>query len=187
MKISPQNDCKWTYRNNRLSVFLTSDENVSYIFETHYRVSDLYVRPADNSSFCIQDACLLTEFQEGLSKVNLNDSACLDLGLNALACSRFVRSCFSTSRYFYMSDSQYIRFNRGDVVSLYAKNGNIADCIVIDPCDGNSLTRLMLLNPSFTFDETAGLKCVLGSMIRVNPACVYDFRCNVHSQHARYA
>ena len=44
MKISPQSDCKWDYRGTSLSVLLTSDEGITYMFETHYSISDLLDR-----------------------------------------------------------------------------------------------------------------------------------------------
>ena len=176
MKISPQSDCKWDYRGTSLSVLLTSDEGITYMCETHYSISDLLDRPESGTSFCIQDATLLTNYLEGLSKINLDDSSCLDLGLNALACERFVRPSVPCSRYFFRTQGQKFKFNCGDVVSIYSKSGNIADCLVLEECDADYVTRLMLLNPAFQFSSYEGRRCKLGGMIRVNPECVCAFR-----------
>lgn len=176
MRISPQSDCKWDYRGTKLSVLLTSDEGMSYIFETHYDMRDLLDCPQRGASFCIQDASLLTSYLEGLSKIRLSDSACLDLGLNALACERFVRPSIPCSRYFLRRNGSKLDFHCGDVVSLYSKGGSIADCLVLEEFDADNVTRLILLNPSFDFTANESRKCRLGNMIRVNPECICGFR-----------
>ena len=176
MRISPKNDCKWDYRATRLSVFLPSDDGMSYIFETHYDMRELLECPRRGTSFCIQDATLLTAYLEGLSRIKLSDSDCLDLGLNALACERFVRPSIPCSRYFFRRNGGRFNFHCGDVVSLYSRSGAIADCIVLEELDADSVTRLMLLNPSFDFAANESRKCKLGNMIRVNSECVCGFR-----------
>ena len=73
MVISPQNDCTWTYHDGKLSINLTTDEGKSYLFKTRYNVEDLFVRPDSNSQFCIEDANLLTDYQDGLYEILKND------------------------------------------------------------------------------------------------------------------
>ena len=187
MKISPQSDCIWDCNGARLCIRLTADDGVTYLFESHYMVSDLFERPDASTSFCIQDARLLTCFQEGLSKIGLDDSSCLDLGLNAVACARFVRAAIPCSRYFKRSQIPNYKFSVGDVVSLYSKTSGIADCLVLEECDGDYLVRLMLLNPSYTFSAQEGRKCVLGAMIRVKSEYVCPSRIFAKKNSVRYA
>ena len=186
MKISPINDCGWDYRGARLCVRLTADDGVTYMFETHYTITDLYDQPAAGTSFCVRDASLLTDFEEGLARVGLDDGACLDLGLNAVACARFVRQTVPVTRYF-IRPRTGCEPKRGDVVSIYAKSGGIADCMVIEETDADYLCRLMLLNPGFSFSDREIRKCRLGAMIRVRSDMVCTFRNFARQGEKRYA
>ena len=85
-------------------------------------------------------------FSRRLYSINVNkDEVCLDLGLNAVACSRFVRSPNPSGRFFLpFGNKQYIK--RGQVVSLYGKAGGIGDFFVLDEIPDGNVYRLMLLN-----------------------------------------
>lgn len=185
MIISPQKDCTWTYFQGKLSINLTTDEGVSYLFKTHFNVESLYERPEMNTPFTIADAQLLTAYQEGVYKILKNEGQALDLGLNAVACMRFVKPAIPTSRYFLPYGGRNVEFYDGDVVSIYTKSGNVGDCLVLNQCDADGLTRLMLLNPFLCVDGDRGLP--LASMVRVHPDCVCAFRSIQGNQNVRYA
>ena len=184
MVINPQNDCTWTLRDGKLSVHLTTDDGHAYIFKTLYRVEDLYEKPEVNASFTIQDAELLTDYQAGIGRV-VDDAGALDLGLNAVACQRFTRPFMGVSRYFVQSNVRH-NIMRGDLVTIYAVNDRAGDCVVLDPCDADGLTRLMLLNKELVLDVEHDRGFGKGQMIRVTPLRVFGFRALSKSK-TRYA
>lgn len=185
MKFTPVNDWKWSYNGSKLGLNLIADNGVNYAFNTHYSTQDLHEDgPEHGQQFCIEDATLLTDYQEGLSKLIKNDGGCLDLGINAVACARFVKPSIPSSRYFLPFGGKDL-VKRGDVVSLYTKEGNVGDCIVLNECDGDNLSRLMLLNPKLTVND--GRSYVLGSMLRVRQDYVCPFRSITGIKSVRYA
>lgn len=188
MVINPHNDCTWTFQDGKLSINLTTDEGRSFLFKTHYDIEDLYVKPEVNASFTIRDAELLTDYQEGIGRIIGSEGGALDLGLNAVACARFTRPAVATSRYFLEAVGAKYQYNRGDVVSVYTKNGKCGDCVVLDQFDSDGLTRLMLLNRELVLDEEQNRGYSLGQMIRVSPEKVSSFRAiNRFNDHSRYA
>lgn len=185
MIISPQRDCTWTYYQGRLSINLTTDEGVSYLFKTHFDVESLYERPDVNTPFTIADAQLLTTYQDGVDKILKDEGKALDLGLNAVACMRFVKPAIPTSRWYLPYGGRNVEFDDGDVVTIYTKSGNVGDCLVLTKCDADGLTRLMLLNRFLLVDGNKGV--LLGQMIRVRPDCVCAFRSIQGGHVVRYA
>ena len=159
MIISPQRDCTWTYYQGRLSINLTTDEGVSYLFKTHFDVESLYERPDVNTPFTIADAQLLTTYQ--------------------------VKPAIPTSRWYLPYGGRNVEFDDGDVVTIYTKSGNVGDCLVLTKCDADGLTRLMLLNRFLLVDGNKGVP--LGQMIRVRPDCVCAFRSIQGGHVVRYA
>lgn len=188
MKFTPGQEWTWGFakegNDERLIINLVSDEGVRYCFKTLYKSSDLAVLPKNGESLCIEDACLLTDFQEGLYAINVNkDEVCLDLGLNAVACSRFVRNPNPSGRFFLpFGNNQYIK--RGQVVSLYGKAGGIGDFFVLDEIPDGNLYRLMLLNREWDL----GMHLLkVGAMLRVSADRICAFRSIKGARTAQYA
>ncbi len=186
MVISPQNDCTWTYHNGCLSIHLTTDEGQSYLFDTKYSVDQLFVRPEVNTQFCIEDATLLTDYQFGLDRVLKDEVSSFEYGLNAVACARFTRPAYPTSRYFIEHPRTRGNFERGDVVTIYTKSGDTGYCLVLEENDADGLVRLMLLTDSLVLDRVENRGYVKGNMIRVNDCCIYDLA-GQYSNTERYA
>lgn len=184
MKFTPVNDWRWNYKDRYLSITLIADNGNKYFFRTHYQIDDLRECPCLGLPFCVQDASLLTSYQDGLSKINMNDGACLDLGINAVACERFVKVTAPVSRYFMPYNGRFY-FERGDVISLYANDGGICDCMVLDEIDSEGFTRLMMLNQSYTASD--GNVFRLGNMIRVRRSVIAPFRSSQSLRSVRYA
>ncbi len=185
MVITPELGCTWTYKDGKLSINLTSDEGKSYLFKTHYNVDQLYVRPEINAPFCVEDANLLGDYLGGLGEVVKDEGSALDLGLNGVACQRFTKPTFDTSKYFVAyANNDYVP-QLGDVVTLYAVSNEAGDCLVLDPCDKDGLARLMLLNQDFVIDKNRGY--LLGMMIRVKPELVCMFRSGIQRNRYSYA
>ena len=166
MKFTPGNEWSWGYsaqkdENAALILNISDDEGKRYVFTTHYTTADLRTFPQPGQAFCIEDAALLTDFQEGLyaSKV-VQDEICLPLALNALACARFVKLPRPCGRMFlpFGGGSAIIR---GQVVSLYTKDGGVGDV-------GSVVLRS-------------------GAMIRVPLSCICAYRSISLSRSARYA
>ncbi|MBQ9220682.1 cell division protein ZapC domain-containing protein [Succinivibrio sp.] len=187
MVISPQNDCTWTYHDGKLSINLTTDEGKSYLFKTRYNIEDLFVRPDSNSQFCIEDANLLTDYQDGLYEILKNESFALDLGLNAVACEKFTRPAAPTSRYFLALDRPAFEFARGDVVILYSKAGTAGYCLVLEERDADGMVRLMLLSEELILDKEQNRGYQIGMMIRVCPECIGDIYTGTNDRRVRYA
>ena len=187
MKISPVNDWSWNYNGEKLGIYLRADDGRFFTFNTHFVIRDLLNLPRPGEHFCCEDARLLTVYQEGLSDtLRLTESACLDLGINAVACERFVRPSIPVSRLFMNVENNYY-FEIGSVVTVYTKQGKGGDCILLEQCDADGLARLMLLNPKLDLDNGRSVK--LGHMIRVNPAYLCAFRAlsNSRADVMRYA
>ncbi|MBQ9275606.1 MAG: cell division protein ZapC [Succinivibrio sp.] len=184
MKFTPLNDWKWSYKDGKLIMLLRSDEGKLFSFTTHYRRVDLMLEPEDGQKFCVADANLLTDYQEGLYTLNLSEGGCLDLGINAVACERYVRPSSPVSNLFVPMGAGY-RFGRGSIVSLYSKQGNIGDCLVINENDQDNLMRLMLLNVEFKANRD--FVFTLGSMLRVRADLACPYRAMGTQWSVRYA
>ncbi len=185
MKFTPYSDWRWSYDNSqRLSINLNADDGQSYSFKTHYTIADLAERPAYQQPFTVHDAQLLTIYQEGLSKIRLSDGACLDLGMNGVACARFVRAASPVSRYF-LPFGGGSRIENGDVASVYTKEGKVGDCLVLDTSDADGMARLMLLNQELTVNDGRTFK--LGDMLRMKLDMVCAFRSVDLNRTVRYA
>lgn len=182
MILVPGQDWTWNYvkkgAKQHLALDLVSDDNQNFSFVTHYNVNELKVHPDPGQSFCIEDGILLTAFQQGLYDIGVEqDVLCLEIGLNALACSRFCKDSMPLSRYF-SSDGNNPQAKLGQVVSLYSNDGAIGDFIVLDQPgeehnEHNELVRLMLANPEFEF---CGHYLKLGQMLRVTRDCLNQYR-----------
>lgn len=180
------NGWNWNYKNERLGIYLSTHEGSLQFFYTHYSKADLYDPPKSGSAFCCEDASLLASYEEGLSQIGLDESGCLDLGLNAVACERFVKLAIPLTRHFYSFDKK-CHVEKGSVVTLYTVKGKAGDCLVLDEKDIDGLSRLMLLNPDLELPTGRFIK--LGGMIRVNPQMLCPFRIysSTASETPRYA
>lgn len=184
MKFTPLNDWCWGYDGEQLKIIMKADNGTSYTFNTHFRMADLLNPPKDGQAFCIEDAALLTDYREGLEKLNLSEGGCLDLGINAVACARFVRPSIPSGRYFIpFGGREY--FKRGSIVSVYTKEGNIGDCIVLAESDADNLVRLMLLNRTLKVGD--GRVFLLGNMLRTKMDMLCRFRAFSAYRSAHYA
>lgn len=186
MKITPANDWIWTYNVDRLAIYLRNDDGSMLCFNTHLRINELLNLPYSGQSFCCEDARFLTIYQESLAALGVSERGCLDLGINAVACERFAKPSVPITRFFMTFDNNFF-YQTGSIVTLYTKNGNTADCMVLEESDLDGLAKLMLLNPSV--EVTEGKKILLGKMIRVNPAALCSFRAfsNDSRRTGRYA
>jgi len=187
VKITPVNDWSWNYNGEKLGIYLRADDGRFFTFNTHFVIRDLLNLPRPGEHFCCEDARLLTVYQEGLSDtLRLKEGEILDLGINAVACERFVRPSIPLSRLFTNIGNNYY-FEAGSIVTVYTKEGYGGDCIVLEECDVDGLARLMLLNPELKLGN--GRVVELGHMIRVNPAYLCSFRAlsNSRCDMMRYA
>ncbi len=189
MKFTPGNEWSWGYgsENNGIAPLVLNicdDEGKRYVFTTHYTNADLREFPQPGQAFCIEDAALLTDFQEGLYNINIvKDEICLPLALNALACARFVKLPRPCGRLFLpFAGAELIL--RGQVVSLYSKNGGVGDFMVLDEFPDSDVYRVMLLNQEWDLDHII-LKA--GAMIRVPANCLCAYRSISIGRNARYA
>lgn len=171
--MTPAEGWNWTYNGERLAISLKTEDGRKQTFCTHFRMRDLLNPPLSGEPFCLADARLLTVFRESFSELGLDDKGCLDLGINAVACERFVRPSIPVSRYFRLFEGAKL-FESGSIVTVYTVNGRAGDCIVLETLDADDLVRLMLVNPVLILSE--GKSVTLGRMIRVNPAAVCPFR-----------
>lgn len=172
----------WNYNGDRLGIFLRTDEGRLVSLNTHYRVNELLNLPYSGQLFCCEDARLLTEYEESLYSLGVNEAGCLDLGINAVACERFVKPSMPITRFFMTFENNFF-YKTGSIVSIYTKTGNAADCLVLEECDYDGMAKLMLLNPSVEVVE--GKHIGLGKMIRVNPAALCSFRAFSCERHYR--
>ncbi len=173
MRFKPISEWKWSVKNDRLVVSLQDELGQKFYCKTHFIYSSLSNPPMPEQDFCIADAQLLEIYKEGFAEIRLNEGSCLDLGINAVACARFVSCTSSMTRYF-IPHRNNVYFKTGDVVSLYAPNGEICDCVVLDEIDRDNKTSLMIVNPSFqTYD---GRILSIGNKLRVDPGVINKFR-----------
>ncbi len=186
--ITAGNGWSWNYKNERLGIYLSTDEGRSQFFFTHYGTADLYDPPKSSAAFCCEDARLLAAYEEGLTRIGLDESGSLDLGLNGVACERFVRPAIPMTRHF-MSYDRSFNAETGTVVTVYTVKGKAGDCLVLEDQDIDGLCRLMLLNPELMLPTGRAVK--LGGMIRVNPHMICPFRVysgsGMDGDTARYA
>ena len=181
MIINPSHNCTWSYNNGKLVINLTTDDGESYQLDTNYRVDDLDVRPENNEPFCVFDANLLTEYQDGISKRISDEGTVLSIGLRAVACMRFARVGCPYSKFFTPVSSRQIVPSKGMFVNIYSKNGNYGHCIVLDEKDADGLVRLMLLSEELEVMENRGFSN--GMMIRVAP----EYVCRYEEHMLKYA
>ncbi len=179
MKYTPNPDWKWSYGDPKnegvtyLVLNMISDTGVPCCFKTRFTKMGLGNPPAQDQSFVIEDANLLNAYMNGLSSTQqVDDSICFDLALNAVACERFVYLTNPLPDYFKVSKS-VVPVYKGQIVSLYAKQGGVGDFIVLNnqPIDG--IYKLMLLNPSWCI---SGYDISLGQMVRVPIECIAPSR-----------
>lgn len=167
MIINPSHNCTWSYNNGSLVINLTTDDGESYQLDTNYKVDDLDVRPENNEPFCVFDASLLTEYQDGISKLISDEGTVLSIGLRAVACMRFARVAVPYSKFFYPLNGRQITPSKGMFVNIYSRNGKYGHCIVLDEKDADGLVRLMLLSEELEVIENRGF--CNGNMIRLAP------------------
>ncbi|MDY6322874.1 MAG: cell division protein ZapC [Succinivibrio sp.] len=170
---SQSNEWNWNYSGDTLSMCFRLERGTIKVFNTHYKIRELQTFPSAGQPFCCKDAELLTAYQEGLSELGLNEDGCLDLGINAVACERFVRPSAPVTRLFFSFGDGAV-YPAGSVVTVYTLGRQAGDCLVLEERDSDGLARLMLLNPKL--DIGRGLAVTLGHMIRVNPAILCSFR-----------
>lgn len=189
MRFTPGNEWSWGYADQpngstALILNITDQNGARYIFTTHYSTSELREFPQPGQQFCLEDAALLTDFQQGLYEIHIEkDDICLPLALNALACSRFVKLPRPCGRFF-LPFSDGTSVHRGQVISLYAKDGSIGDFMVLDDVPDGDVYRVMLLNPEW---DLGNIVLKLGAMIRVPLSCICAFRSVSPNRNARYA
>ena len=113
----------------------------------------------------------------------VQDEICLPLALNALACARFVKLPRPCGRMFlpFGGGSAIIR---GQVVSLYTKDGGVGDFMILDDEPDGDVYRVMLLNPEW---DLGSVVLRSGAMIRVPLSCICAYRSISLSRSARYA
>ena len=189
MKFTPGNEWSWGYSSERngvssLILNISDDAGKRYVFTTHYTTADLREFPVAGQSFCIEDAALLTQFQEGLYSIKVvQDEVCLPLALNALACARFVKLPRPCGRLFLPFAGNEIP-QRGQVVSIYSKDGGVGDFMVLDAVPDGDVYRVMLLNQEWDLEH---LVLKAGAMIRVPQNCLCAYRSISLQRYARYA
>ena len=189
MKFTPGNEWSWGFSDERAGVralilHICDDAGMRYIFTTHYTTADLREFPQPQQAFCIEDAALLTDFQEGLYAINIvQDEICLPLALNALACARFVKLPRPCGRLFLPFAGNMVP-HRGQVVSLYSKDGGVGDFMVHDDEPDSDVYRVMLLNQEW---DLAHIVLKSGAMIRVPGSCLCAYRSISLQRTARYA
>ena len=136
-------------------------------------------------AFTVEDALLLTDFQDGLYDINLQDRWCMPLALTALACARFVRLPNPSGGRMYLPYGGREAIYRGQVVSLYAKEGGVGDFIVLDDLPDGDVYRLMLLNNEWDLGRYV-LK--QGMMVRVSSSVICPYRSvDISRRTVRYA
>lgn len=188
VKFLPSEAWNWSYGQTNDSTYLimnlVGDNNTPYIFSTLFKKDDLCneIAPKANQVFCVEDATLLADFQEGLYSINLlNDAQCVEIALNAVACARFARITNPVSAYFEKATHPEV-VSRGQVVTLYATDGAVGDFIVLDDEPTDGVYRLMLVNDEFTI---YGYTLKIGHMVRVSGDRINEFR--LKHKKARYA
>ena len=168
-----------------LALNLVSDEGEKFFFNTCYRKEDLRSLPQRGQAFTVEDALLLTDFQDGLYDINLQDRWCMPLALTALACARFVRLPNPSGGRMYLPYGGREAIYRGQVVSLYAKEGGVGDFIVLDAFPDGDVYRLMLLNNEWDLGRYV-LK--QGMMVRVSSSVICPYRSvDISRRTVRYA
>lgn len=182
MKITPNANWMWNYNGDKLGICMRTDEGRLVSLNTHYRINDLLRLPYSGQAFCCEDAVLLTTYEESLASIGLNETGCFDLGINAVACERFVKPSMPITRFFMTFENNFF-YQNGSIVSIYTRSGNAADCLVLEECDIDGMAKLMLLNPSV--EVVPGRAIALGKMIRVNPAALCSFRAFSCERHYR--
>ena len=177
MKLTPIAQWSWGYdAKGRLTVNLgqvTEHGIQKLMLITKFHYNDLLRSPDDCELFCLEDAEYLAAFQDGLRAIRMSSGVCLDLGLNAVACARFVRQNGDVSAHF-RSYPQRFYPERGDVVTLCTEENQMMDCILLNELDDDDLANLMMVNEGFT--TSRGRRFKLCDMVRVRPEMICPFR-----------
>ena len=190
MVINPHKDCTWIYYEKHLSINLTTDEGASYTYKTYFKLNDLDYCPANHTPFSVGEAQLLTVYQEQLQMLLRSESTALEIGLNGVACERYMKPAVPATRFFYFSPEPVQELRMGDIVTVVSKYGKTGHCLLLEPNDSDQLVRLMLLNEILVLykgnkpEEDRGY--LQGDMIRLNRACVEAFNFK-GSNRLRYA
>lgn len=197
MRFIPGTEWTWGYAaqpdgSTALILHITDSSRFRYTFTTHFANTDLRAFPAPDQPLTHDDLVELQVYQQGLAAVDVRDEATnLPLAINSLACEHYVKMPQPCGQYFF-SYSKSPTYNRGEVVTLYGKNGAISDFMVLDQRPEDNIYRLMLLNSSMPIGN---MNLRLGAMIRVPVSRICHFReisveqlqADMAADRARYA
>lgn len=190
MKFTLSEAWSWDYIKvdgfDHLALNLVSDQGERFYYITTYQIGDLREFPNKGQAFCIEDARLLTAFQDGFYEINVvSDEIIMPLSLNALACARFVRLPNPSGGRMYLPYGSGKPIHLGQIVSLYAKDGGIGDFIVLDEMPDSDVYRLMLINKDW---DLGRYRLLQGSMVRVSSQMICHYRSIPQDGHTvRYA
>ncbi len=181
MRFIPGIEWTWGYAaqpdgSTALTMHIMDHTRVRYIFTTHFADTELRILPQDNQPLEQEDLRDLQIYKQGLAAIGVSgEEIALPLAINSLACEHFVKLPQPCGQYFLSYSSQKNKdFRRGEVVSLYGKNGVIGDFMVLDDQpQPTSPCRLMLLNSSMPIGD---MELRLGAMICVPLSRICHFR-----------